>query len=153
MVGGRWVGGFNKTLNYDGVEFAVQEKDFSKFGTKNNICINMFCYENKLIFPIHISDQKFENWMGLLLVINEKKSILCTSNVLTDLCFTKQRIKTKLTFLRAVHSALVVKMLTEHNKVCLTINGAQSVRFEKRKIEFKNYLKQIPVSFKHLCLF
>ena len=77
--------------------------------------------------------------------------IMCTSNVLTDLCFTKQRIKTKITFLRAVHSALVVKMLTEHNKVCLTINGAQSVRFEKRKIEFKNYLKQIPVSFKNLC--
>ena len=78
---------------------------------------------------------------------------MCTSNVLTDLCFTKQRIKTKITFLRAVHSALVVKMLTEHNKVCLTINGAQSVRFEKRKIEFKNYLKQIPVSFKNLCWF
>ena len=39
-------------------------------------------------------------------------------------------------------------MLTEHKKVCFSINGAQSVRFEKGTIEFKNYFKQLPVPFK-----
>ena len=34
----------------------------------------MFCYENKLTFPIYVSDQKFENLMDLLLVIDENKS-------------------------------------------------------------------------------
>ena len=29
-------------------------------------------------------------------------------------------------------------MLTEHNRICLSINGAQSVRLEKGTIEFKN---------------
>ena len=38
--------------------------------------------------------------------------------------------------------------MREHNRVCLSINDAQSVRFEKGTIEFKNYFKQIPVSFK-----
>ena len=38
-------------------------------------------------------------------------------------------------------------MLTKH-EVCLSINGAQSVRLEKGTIEFKNYFKQIPVPFK-----
>ena len=61
-------------LNYDGIEFPVREKDFSKIETKNNICINVYSYENKLTFPIYISDQKFENSMGLLLVIDENKS-------------------------------------------------------------------------------
>ena len=37
---------------------------------------------------------------------------------------------------------------TEHKEVCLSINGAQSVIFEKGTIEFKNYFKQIPVPFK-----
>ena len=50
---------------------------------------------------------------------------------MTDLCFTKQRIKTKNTFVRVVYSALVVKMCR------------QSI-----KIELKNYFKQIPVPFK-----
>ena len=39
-------------------------------------------------------------------------------------------------------------MLTEHKKVCLSINGAQSERLEKGTIEFKNYFKQVPVPFK-----
>ena len=51
--------------------------------------------------------------------------IMCTSKILTDLCFTKGRIK------------------TEHKEVCLSINGAQSVRLEKGTIEFKNHFKQI----------
>ena len=47
------------SLNYDGVEFPVPEKDFSKIETKNSICINVFCYENMMTFPIYVSDQKF----------------------------------------------------------------------------------------------
>ena len=39
-------------------------------------------------------------------------------------------------------------MLTEHKIVCLSINGAQSVRLEKGTIEFKSYFKQVAVSFK-----
>ena len=39
-------------------------------------------------------------------------------------------------------------MLTGHKEVCLSINGAQSVRLEKGTIKFKNYFKQIPVPFK-----
>ena len=41
-----------ENLDYDGVEFPVQEKDFSKIEKKNNICINMFGYENELVLPI-----------------------------------------------------------------------------------------------------
>ena len=39
-------------------------------------------------------------------------------------------------------------VLTEHKEVCLSINQAQSVRFEKGTTEFKNYFIQIPVLFK-----
>ena len=56
-------------LNCDGVGFPVREKDFSKIKKKNNICINVFCYEDKLTFQIYVSDQKFENSMDLLVVI------------------------------------------------------------------------------------
>ena len=39
-------------------------------------------------------------------------------------------------------------MLAEHKKLCLSVNGAQSVRLEKGKNRFKNPFKQIPVPFK-----
>ena len=80
------------------------------------------------------------------MVINR---IMCISMILTDLCFTKQLIKTKNTFARAASNVFVVKnVLTKQKQVCLSINGTQSVRLEKGKTEFKNYFKQIPVPFK-----
>ena len=42
--------------------------------------------------------------------------IMCKSKILTDLCFTKQRIKTKNTFVRVVYSVLVVKMCWQNIK-------------------------------------
>ena len=35
-------------LDYEGIKFPVSKKDFSKIEQKNNICINVFCYENDL---------------------------------------------------------------------------------------------------------
>ena len=43
--------------------------------------------------------------------------------------------------------------MTEHKKVCLSINGAKSVRLEKGAIEFKNYFKQTRNPFKNYAYF
>ena len=84
--------------------------DFNKIETKNNICTNVLCYGNRLVFPIYISDQNFENSIDLLLVIDENKSHYVYIKVLTNLCLTKQNIKTKNSFARVACSVLVVKM-------------------------------------------
>ena len=60
-----------KRLNYDRIEFPVEEKDFNKIEMMNNVCINMFLYENKLVFPIYISDKNFKDSMDLLLLKND----------------------------------------------------------------------------------
>ena len=63
-----------ENLDYDGIEFPIEEKAFNKIEVKNNICINVFSYENELVFPIYVSDQKFENSLDLLLLIDDDKS-------------------------------------------------------------------------------
>ena len=40
------------------IEFPVKEKDFSKIEVENNICINVFGYENVLVFSIYLPDPK-----------------------------------------------------------------------------------------------
>ena len=57
---------FISDFYYDGIEFPVQEKDFSKIEVKINIRINVFGYEDELFFPIYVSDQIFEDSMDLL---------------------------------------------------------------------------------------
>ena len=49
----------------------MQEKGFSKIEVKNNICINVFGYKGELVFPIYVSDQKFEDSMDLLRLIDD----------------------------------------------------------------------------------
>ena len=47
-------------LDYEGIKFPVSKRDYSKIEKKNNICINVFCYENILTFQVYVSDQKFK---------------------------------------------------------------------------------------------
>ena len=95
-------------LDYDGVEFPVREKDFSMTEAKNNIYINVFCYENKLVFPIYISDRKFENSVDLLLVINQNKSHYVYIKDFNRFMFYKKQKKE--TFAKVVYSVLVAKI-------------------------------------------
>ena len=61
-------------LNYDGIEFPVKENDFKKIEIQNNISINVFGYENKLVFPTYFSNKRFNDLMDLLLLIEDNKS-------------------------------------------------------------------------------
>ena len=79
-----------------------------KIEVQNNICINVFCYENEMVFPIYVSDEKFEDSMDLLLLINDNKSHYVYIKDFNT--FIKQKIKIKNGFVEVVYNALVVKM-------------------------------------------
>ena len=68
--------------------------------------------------------------------------IMCISKILSDLCFTKQKIKAKNGFVEVVYSVLVVNVLIKHKENCLSINGKQSIKLEKGITEFENCFKQ-----------
>ena len=96
--------------NYDEIEFPVTEKDFKKIEVQNNIFITVFSYENELVSPIYVSGKKFEGSMDLLLLIDDDKSHYVCIKILTVLCFTKRKIKTKNGFVKVVYNALVAKI-------------------------------------------
>ena len=129
------------------LNFLRGKKIFSKIEIKNKICINVFCYENRLIY---ISDQKFENIMDLLLIIDENKSHYVYIKDFDRFMFhnTKNENNKRYFWKSCLQCCSSKNVLTEHKEICLSINGAQSVRFEKGTTEFKNCFKQIPVSFK-----
>ena len=62
-----------KSFN-DKIKFPVQENFFDKIEVKNNICVNVFGYENGQVFLIFVSDKKFENLIDLLLITGGDKS-------------------------------------------------------------------------------
>ena len=86
----------------------MQEKGFNKIEVQNNICINVFSYNNELVCPIFISKQKFKDSMDLLLLIEDEKSHYVYIKHFNTFMFHKKRKKNG--FVKVVYNALVVKM-------------------------------------------
>ena len=61
----------NNDLDYKGIKFPASKNNYCRIERKNNICTDVFCFENNLTYPVYVSDQKFENCMDLLLRSNE----------------------------------------------------------------------------------
>ena len=127
----------------------MQEKGFSKIVVKNNKCINVFGYENGLVFTIYVSDQKFEDSIDFLLLIDDDKSYYVYIKDFERLMFHKTKNKNKKWFCRSCLQCFSSEsVLIKHIENSLSINGKHSVILEKGIIEFENYFKQTPVPFK-----
>ena len=87
--------------------------------------------------------------MDLLLVTNGNKSHYVYIKDFDKFMFHKTKNKKKKCFCKSCIQCFSSKnVLTEQKEVCLSINGAQSVRLEKGTTKFKNLFKEIPVPFK-----
>ena len=136
-------------INYEGIEFPVSKKDYCKVEKQNNICINVFCYENGLTYSVYLSDQKFGDTMDLLLITNENKSHYVYIKDFNRFMYNKAKNKYKKYFSKCcVQCFSSEKVLIEHKKNCLITSGKQSVKLKSDSISFKHYFKQILVPFK-----
>ena len=109
----------------------------------------MFCYENKLTYPVYLSDQKFKDCMDLLLISDESKSHYVYIKDFNKFMFNKTKNKNKKYFCRcSLQCFSSEEVLIEHKEDCLTVNGKQSVKLKSVSISFKNYSRQLPVPFK-----
>ena len=126
-------------LKYEGINFPVSEKDYCKIEVQNKICINVFCYENKVVYPVYLSDQKFSDSMDFLLVSDKFKSHYVYIKNFDRFMFNKTKYKGKKYFckncLRCYSSE---RILSEHKEDCLVINEKQNIKLESGFISFKN---------------
>ena len=86
---------------------------------KSNICINIFRYKNKLNFLIYSSDQKRENSMDLLLIIDKNKSHYMYIKDFDRFMFHKTKNKNKKYFCKSCLQCFSSKnILNNHKEVC-----------------------------------
>ena len=70
----------------------------------------MFRYENKMVFPIYVSDKQFKASINLLLLINDDKSYYVYIKDFNAFMFHKTKNLKKNGFVKVVYNALVVRM-------------------------------------------
>ena len=135
--------------DYEEIKFPVSKKDYCNVEKQNNICINVFCYENKLIYPVYLSDQKFRDSMDLLLISDESKSHYMYIKDFDRFMFNTTKNKTRKYFCKCcVQCFSSEEVLIKHKEDCLVINDKQKVKLKSGTSGFKNYFKQISVPFK-----
>ena len=119
-----------------------------KIKVKNKVFINVFCYENKLSYPFHISDQKFKNSVDLLIISDKIKSHVYIKDF-SKFMFNKTKSKNKKYFCKyCLQYFSSERIVVQQKQICLKINGKQTVKLKRGFIEFKNYSRQIPAPFK-----
>ena len=82
----------------------MQEKDFNKIEVKKIYALTLLVM--KIVFPIYVSDQKFEDSMDLLFLNDDDKSHYVYIKDFDRFMFHK----TKNGFVEVVYSVLVVKV-------------------------------------------
>ena len=76
------------------LSFTCKKKILARL-KKRTIFASMCCYENELVFPIYISDQKFKDLMDLLLLIDNDKSYYVYIKDFNRCMFHKTKNKNK----------------------------------------------------------
>ena len=140
---------FVKKLNYQGVNFPVSKKYYGRIEVLNKININVFCYENKVVYLVYLPDQKFDDCLDFLIISNNFTSHYVYIKDFNRFMYNKTKHKGRKYFCKSCLQCFSTeKVLIKHKEDCLMTNGKQNVKLEKGFIEFKNYSRQISVSFK-----
>ena len=102
---------------------------------KNKICINVFGFENRLVFPIFVSDKKLKDLIDLLLITSGDKTPYVYIKDFNRFMFYKTKNKNKKYFCKSCLQCFSSKiMLTKHKEDCLSTNCEQSTKVEKETI-------------------
>ena len=138
-------------LDYNGTEFPISKKDYNKVEKKNGIRVNIFGYENKQPYPIHISKEDFERELNLLLLESDGNKHYVLIKDFNSFMFKQTKHKSKKNFcMNCLQCFSSKEVLDAHRKDCIVINGKQEIKMpneDENRVEFINHRKQIPVPF------
>ena len=137
-------------LDYSNIKFPVTVKQINIIEKQNNICINLFGYEEKQKFPIYISKEKYQDHMELLLITEDENNHYVLIKDFNKFMFGQTKHEHKKYFcMNCLQCFSREDVLTEHKNNCLSINGKQAIKMPEKgeQVFFKNHQKQLPVPF------
>ena len=141
---------FISQLDYSSIKFPVTIKQINKIGKQNNICINLFGYEEKQPYPIYISKEKFTDHMELLLITEGENNHYVLIKDFNKFMYNQTKHEHRKHFcMYCLQCFSREDVLTEHKNHCISINGKQAIKMPEKgdKVYFKNHHKQLAVPF------
>ena len=116
------------TLNYANINFPVSARDYGKIEDQNEIWINVFSYEDKVVCPIYISKKSFDDCINVFTIHEGNKSHYVYIKDFSSLLFNKTKNENKKWFcMHCLQHFSSENVLDKHKENCLVINGEQRV--------------------------
>ena len=135
-----------KNLDYSGIEFPVTTKQYNKIENQNEININVFGYENKQPYPIHVSKEKYENHIELLLITEDKNKHYVLIEDFNRFMYNQTKHKESKHFcMHCLQCFSSEEILMNHKDNCITVNGTQAVKMPDKDnniLKYNNFHKQ-----------
>ena len=137
-------------LDYSGIEFPVSEKQYNKIEKQNNICVNVFGYEEEEPYVIYGSKEKFVSYLDLLLITEGEVKHYCLLKDFNKFMYNQTKHKGRKHFCKhCLQCFSSERVLNNHKDNCIQLNGTQAIKMPEpgSEIAFKNYHKQLPAPF------
>ena len=116
---------------------------------KNDICINVFSYEDKVICPVYVSTKEYDDCMNVLMIHKGDKSHYVYVKDFNRLMFNVNKNGgKKLLCMRCLQHFSSEIILKKHKENCLLVNGEQRVKLDGGYVTFKNYSNKMRAPFK-----
>ena len=140
-----------KNLDYQGIKFPVNVNQYNKVEKQNSIRINVFGYEEKQPFPIHVSKEKFENQMNLLLIEKDGNNHYVLIKDFNKFMYQQTKHKERKHFcMHCLQCFSSERVLNNHKENCIIINGKQAIKMPEKGdniLKYNNFHRQQAVPF------
>ena len=127
------------------------KNSIKKLVKQNSIKINVFGYEERQPYPIHISKETFEDQMNLLLISEEEKKHYVLIRDFNRFMHSQSKHKERKHFCMCCSQCFESEsILGKHVDNCLIINGKQANKYAKKGeniLKFNNFHKQQALPF------
>ena len=141
---------YENTLDMTGLTYPVKVSDIPKFERQNKISVNVFGYEKGEIIPIHITTERFEQHVNLLMLSDGKKHHYCCVRDLNRLLASTKSCKNKHFFCSyCLHGFTKESLLEDHIPYC-QIHGPQKIELptdQDKWLYYKDVAKQLKVPY------
>ena len=138
-------------LDYYGIEFPVNVKQYNKIEKQNKININVLGYENKQPYPIFISKEKYKHHMELLLITEDKNKHYVLIKDFNRFMYNQAKHEHRKHFcMNCLQCFSSERILDNHKDNCIIINGQQAIKMPNKDnniLKYNNFHKQQPVPF------
>lgn len=137
-------------LDFTGIDFPVRLSQIPKFEVQNQISVNVFGYEDKHVFPLHITQERFEKHINLLLLSDDDKKHYVLIKNLNRLLADQNKCNNGTYFCPyCLHGFTRENLLKEHIPYC-QIHAPQKIKMpqgDDKWLKFTDVAKQMRVPY------